>query len=108
MTKRFGQVIKLKKDGIKPYVKYHAKPWPEVNATLKKAKISNYSIFIRKDVLFAYFEYTGNNFDKDTGEIAKCAHTQKWWDLVKPLMQPYSDISHEEFWSTMEEVYHLD
>ena len=34
--------------------------------------------------------------------------TQKWWDIVKPLMQPLDDHKEEEFWSGMEEVYHLD
>ena len=34
--------------------------------------------------------------------------TQKWWDIVKPLMQPLDDRKEGEFWSGMEEVYHLD
>ena len=33
--------------------------------------------------------------------------TQKWWDLVKPLMEPLPDKLEGEFWSDMEEVYHL-
>ena len=34
--------------------------------------------------------------------------TQKWWDLVKPLMETLPDKLEGEFWSDMEEVYHLD
>jgi len=34
--------------------------------------------------------------------------TQKWWNLVKPLMEPLPDKLEGEFWSDMEEVYHLD
>ena len=34
--------------------------------------------------------------------------TQAWWDVVKPLMQPLDDRKEGEFWSDMEEIYHLD
>ena len=34
--------------------------------------------------------------------------TQAWWDVVKPLMQPLPDRKEGEFWSDMEEIYHLD
>lgn len=106
--RRFGQIIKLKPEGIDKYVSYHANPWPEVNQRLKDSNIMNYSIFLRDNILFAYFEYTGNDYDKDMQYIANDAHTNRWWDLVKPLMEPITNTSSNEFWANMQEIYHLD
>ncbi len=67
------------------------------------------NIYISKDeVLFAYFEYSGNDYEKDMALIAACPHTQEWWKLVKPLMQPIDSRGLDEFWADMTEIYHLD
>lgn len=105
---RIGETIKLKKEGLKKYAKYHANPRPEVNAMIKKCNIRNYSIFQRGDVLFAYYEYIGTDLKKDMERMANDKATQEWWALVKPLMKPLEDKKEEEFWSNMDEVYHLD
>lgn len=107
MKKRFGQVIKLRPEGLKKYAEYHANPLPGVNEMIKKCNISNYSIFQRNDYLFAYFEYIGDNYEADMAMMAQDPTTQKWWDLVKPLMQPLDDCLEDEFWSDMDEIYHL-
>ena len=57
---------------------------------------------------FAYFEYEGEDFDADMAKMAADPATQRWWDVVKPLMQPLEDRAEGEFWSDMEEIYHLD
>ena len=78
--KRFGQVIKIKPEMLEYYLELHANAWPEVLETIRKCNIRNYSIYLlRKDLLFAYFEYTGNDFDADMKKMAACPHTQKWW-----------------------------
>lgn len=107
---RFGQVIKLKHDCISEYKKLH-KPeniFDGVNEMIKECNISGYSIFIKDDLLFAYFEYTGNNFEADMKKMATDLNTQKWWDAVKPLMLPVENRKPGEFWANMEEIYHLD
>ena len=47
-------------------------------------------------------------FDADMAKMAADPATQRWWDVVKPLMQPLEDRAEGEFWSDMEEIYHLD
>jgi len=106
--KRFGQIIKLKEEGIKKYIEYHANPWPLVNAKLKEAHIERYSIFRRDNILFAYFEYTGTDYQKDMELIAADPTTRRWWALVKPLMEPIESRVEGEFWAHMEEIFHLD
>jgi len=106
--KRIGQVIKISPETIDEYKYHHANAWPEVNARLKASNIQNYSIYYRNGLAFAYMEYVGSDFDADMAAIAADPMTQKWWDVVKPLMSPLEDRAENEFWSDMEEVYHLD
>ena len=105
---RFGQMIKVKPDGLEAYKKWHANPMPGVNEMIKASHLKNYSIYSRGDYLFAYFEYDGDDFDADMAKMAADPNTQAWWDVVKPLMQPLEDRAEGEFWSDMQEVYHLD
>ncbi len=106
--KRFGQTILLKPEGADEYVRLHAATWPGVLAKIKDCNISNYSIFRKDYTLFAYFEYTGSNFDADMARMAEDPETQRWWDTVKPLMQPIETRSAGEFWADMTEIFHLD
>ena len=70
--------------------------------------ISNYSIFFKDNWLFAYFEYTGNDFEADMRKMAQDEVTIKWWNVVKPLMDPLETRQPGEFWADMEEIFHLD
>jgi L-rhamnose mutarotase len=108
--KRFGQVIKLKPQGAAKYIYLH-KPentFPGVNEMIKACNIDRYSIYIKDDLLFAYFEYVGTDFEADMQKMAADPATQKWWDTVKPLMQPLETADPGEFWANMQEIYHLD
>ena len=106
--KRFGQVIKVDPDKIAAYKDYHANIWPEINAKISACNIRNYSIFLKDDYLFAYFEYVGDDFDADMAGMASDPATQKWWAIMKPMQQPIENREEGEWWATMEEVYHLD
>ena len=54
------------------------------------------------------FEYDGDDFEADMDKMAADPATQRWWDVVKPLMQPLEDRAEGDFWSDMTEIYHLD
>ncbi|MCP1102963.1 L-rhamnose mutarotase [Aequitasia blattaphilus] len=108
MIKRIGEMIKIKPEGLQKYKEYHANPTPGVNEVIKESNIANYSIYQRGDYMFAYYEYVGEDFQSDMKKMAENPITQDWWDLVKPLMEPLEDRDEGEFWSGMEEVYHLD
>jgi len=105
---RFGQVIKLKPDKANEYVFQHQAVWPGVLKKIKECNISNYSIYFKDNWLFAYFEYTGDDFAVDMEKMAKHEETLKWWDVVKPLMDPIEKREPGEFWANMEEVFHID
>ena len=61
---------------IEAYERLHAEPWPGVLAAMR-ANIRNYSIFRHGEDLFAYFEYTGDDFEADMAAMAADPVTQR-------------------------------
>jgi L-rhamnose mutarotase len=106
--KRFGQTLRLKPESIELYKKEHANVWSGVLAQIKKANIQNYSIFLHGNVLFAYFEYVGSDFDADMSNMAKDPETQRWWAYMEPMQQQWEGTPAGDWWLTMEEVFHTD
>jgi L-rhamnose mutarotase len=106
--KRFGQLIGVKPEHFERYKKYHAAVWPEVLDMIKKCNMQNYSIFHRKGMLYAYFEYTGSDFAADMAKMAADPKTQEWWAIMEPMQDPLKDRSKGEWWTNMEEVFHMD
>ncbi len=105
---RHGQIIKVKPDKVEEYIEYHKNVWPGVLETIRECNIRNYSIFCRNGYLFAYFEYIGDDFEKDMSKMADDPITQDWWDTVKPLQEPLESREEGEWWAEMKEVFHLD
>ena len=108
MVRRFGQMIRLKPEGADEYIRHHSAVWPKVLSNITKCNIRNYSIYFKDNYLFTYFEYAGNDFEADMKRLAEDKETQRWWDLVKPLMEPLESRNEGEFWADMKEIFHLD
>lgn len=106
--KRFGQVIGVKPETFDKYVEYHAAVWPEILSMIYECNIRNYSIFTKDGLLFAYFEYVGEDFDADMKKMGDDPKTQEWWDIMKPMQEPLKTREEGEWWSTMREVFHTD
>lgn len=110
VTKRVGMVIGIKPEVIEEYKKLHADDEPGVRDLLKIANFANFSIFIHqfddgKYYLFGYYEYTGNNFEKDMAELAKKERNIAWLKVCDPMQIPFEG---ESSWSEMEQVYYLE
>lgn len=105
---RYGQVIRVRSERLEEYTRHHAAVWPEVLAKISECNIRNYSIFHKDGLLFAYFEYVGDDFDGDSRKMADDPMTQKWWDVMKPMQEPLPTRAEGEWWATMDEVFHLD
>jgi L-rhamnose mutarotase len=103
MMKRFGQTARLKPDKIEEYRQLHASVWPEVLDTITACHIGNYSIFQQDDLLFAYFEYHGNDYDADMRAMAEDPVTQRWWKLTKPCFLHHSI---QEYYTEMPEIFY--
>lgn len=106
--KRYGSVIKVKPEAVEKYKHYHAAVWPEVLDMIRKCNIRNYSIYLKDDFLFGYFEYHGSDFAGDMARMAADPKTQEWWAIMKPMQQPLPTRAEGEWWANMEEVFHTD
>lgn len=106
--KRYGMMIGLRPEAVQPYKKYHADVWPEVLETIRRCNIRNYTIFFRDNLLFAYFEYHGTDYQADMEQMALCPKTQEWWAIMNPMQKPLEGNDPGQWWSDMEEVFHID
>lgn len=112
-VERHAWVTGLKPEKADYYRKLHAEPWPEVNATLKRSNIRNFSIYEHeiagKTYLFAYLEYTGKDFEADMAKMAECPHTRRWWKETDPCQSPLPDaLKAGKIWADTKEIYHLE
>jgi len=106
--KRYGQIIGLDPQRLDEYKKYHAEAWPEVVSMIRACNITNYSIFHKDGMLYAYFEYTGVDFAADMAKMAADPKTIEWWDVMIPMQRPVENRSQGEWWANLEEVFHVD
>ena len=105
---RYGQVLRVRPERFDEYRRHHAAVWPEVLATITRCHLRNYSIFHKDSVLYAYFEYWGDDFAADLRLMAADPATQRWWALMEPMQEPLPTRAPGEWWARMEEVFHLD
>ena len=108
MMKRYGSLLRVKPESIDEYKAYHVAVWPEVLATIQACNIRNYSIYLRDGLLFAYYEYHGEDHTADMKKMAADPKTQEWWKIMMPLQQPVDSAALGEWWAPMEEVFHTD
>lgn len=110
-VQRYGMVTGLRAEKMAYYKKLHAAVWPGVLKKIKECNIRNYSIYVQKIegkyYLFSYFEYTGNNFDKDMAKMAADTTTRRWWKETNPAQIPLPEAAaRKQIWQNMEEVFH--
>ena len=107
---RMGMVIGLNAARVDEYKRLHAAVWPQILSLLSAHHITNYSIFLKQpeNLLFGYWEYTGDDFDADMQAMAKDETNQAWWAICTPCQQPLEHRKPGEWWAMMEDVFHLD
>ena len=87
--------------------------WPGVLATIDRSNIRNYSIYHGEltpgeHVLFAYYEYIGDDFKADMEKMAEDEATQIWWKYNDPLQIRLPGTPEGEQWKAIPEVFHHD
>ena len=105
--RRFAQVIRLKPEKKDYYLELHAETWPCVLEKINECNIRNYSIFLYDDILFAYFEYIGDDVEKDMKKMAGDPCTQRWWKETSPCQESVS-ADPQQWWLDIREVFHAD
>ena len=110
MMVRMGSVIGVRPDALKDYRRLHADVWPDVLARITACGIRNYTIYLRRpeNLLFAHFEYHGDDWAADAARMAEDPATQEWWSVCKPCQSKLDSAAADEWWAPMEEVFHHD
>jgi len=111
--KCFGQIGRLRPEKIEEYkylhsVAVHTPKWQGVLDTIRACHLQNYHIYIHKDVVTAFFEYTGDDYDADMARMAEDPLTREWWTHTKPCFRKYEEDIEELFYVDMEEIFDLD
>jgi L-rhamnose mutarotase len=105
--RRFAQVIRLKPEKKAYYLELHRNTWPCVLEKILECNMRNYSIYLHGDLLFAYFEYYGDDFEQDIKKMADDPCTQDWWTQTSPCQETLSDDPNS-WWLDLKEVFHTD
>jgi len=105
---RMATVIRLRPEKTQEYERLHQAVWPDVLARIAACDIRNYSIFLRRPemLLFATWEYHGEDFAADMERMRADPATQRWWQLTDPCQEPLDSRAEGEWWAPMVEVFH--
>jgi L-rhamnose mutarotase len=109
---RYLELVELNASDEQRYREMHAEVWPEIVAAIRRAHISNYSIFIttlgEKRVIVRYFEYTGNDPQRDFATIAEDPTVRdKWWPLTDNMQVRLPGTPDGQHWLEGERVMWL-
>jgi L-rhamnose mutarotase len=108
IKKRVASLIRVRPEFEERYIILHKHTFPGVLAQIHRANIRNYSIFLRDGMLFSYFEYIGDHYEKDMAGIGEDQTTREWWKLTDPMQEPLATRQQGEWWASMEEIYFVD
>ncbi len=105
-VKRVGMVIQLRPEKLEDYKRLHADSNPGVRDLLNKYHLRNFSIFLQeidgKWYEFAYYEYTGTDFEGDMARLDAEPRNIEWLKMCDPMQIP---LPGAKSWTNMERVY---
>ena len=107
VTKRVGMVIKLKEESLAEYKKLHTNGNTGVRDLLTKYNLHNFSIFLTQledgnYYEFGYYEYAGEDFDRDMKTLLEEPRNIEWLKICDPMQE---SIGEAMGWREMETVY---
>ena len=108
MIERHGLIVGVRPERREEYLRLHAAVWPQVEATLTDCNVTNYSIFIAGNTLFAYYEYVGDDHDADMRLIEADPVSREWWTHTDPCQIPIEGAPPGDLWFDAPLVWHLD
>ena len=96
--------MKLKPGYEKEYKKRHDEIWPELSAELKKAGISDYSIFLdlETNILFAVQKLSDT---QTVNALPEKPVMRRWWDYMADIMEAHPN--HAPVVTELNEVFHM-
>jgi L-rhamnose mutarotase len=103
--KRAAFAMELKPGFEEEYKRRHDALWPEMKKALKKAGISDYSIFLDRQTLELFaVQKLADGSDADL--LRENPTVRKWWEYMKDIMETNPDSSPVS--RPLVEVFHLE
>ena len=104
--RRIAFLLRLKEGTGPEYDKSHAAVWPEMLALLKRAGISEYSIF-RRDELLILSMRMEDDFDTVWNRIEADPVNRRWQQAMSAYFLPTQETQPGERFPFMQEVFYL-
>jgi L-rhamnose mutarotase len=113
--RRFGQVIKLRRECLQAYKDCHAAAWPAVVQQIRDCHITDYSIFLDEATmtLFATMKYVGSDWDGDMVAMRANPEVRRWWEMTDAMQETQVEGSigstdSKGWWKDLEEVFRVE
>ncbi|MGH9616429.1 MAG: L-rhamnose mutarotase [Acidobacteriaceae bacterium] len=103
---RIAFCLKLKKGAGEAYDKAHREVWPEMLALLKRAGVSEYSIFRREELLV--LSMRTEDFNKTWDAVEKDPVNARWQEAMASYFEPMDPLAPGERFPMMREVFYLE
>lgn len=103
--RRVAFLLRLQPGKEKAYEEAHTRVWPEMLALLKRAGVSEYSIF-RRDLLLV-LTMRVENFDEVWARIEADPVNTRWQQAMAPYFAPLDGLESGERFPMMHEVFYL-
>ena len=104
-TKRYAFMLRLRPGAAEEYEEAHRAVWPEMLDLLKRAGISEYSIYRRDDLLILALRT--EDFDATWSRIDNDPVNLRWQAAMAPYFAPVEGIRPGERFAMLEEVFYL-
>lgn len=103
--RKIALVMKLKPGFEAEYKRRHDELWPEMADLLRKAGVSDYSIFLDRETLslFAVHRLEDEN---TLADLPNTETVKKWWAYMADIMETNPDNSPRN--RPLEEVFYLE
>lgn len=102
---RVAFCLRLRKGAGEAYDKAHREVWPEMLALLKRAGISEYSIFRREELLV--LSMRTEDFAKTWDAIERDPVNARWQESMAQYFEPLEPLVPGERFPMMREVFYL-
>lgn len=103
--KRYAFMLRLRPGAASAYDEAHRAVWPEMLALLKRAGISEYSIYRRDDLLILALRAV--DFEATWSQIENDPVNLRWQQAMAPYFAPNEGLHSGERFPMMEEVFYL-
>jgi L-rhamnose mutarotase len=103
--KRYAFMLRLQPGAASDYEEAHRAVWPEMLALLKRAGISEYSIYRRDELLLLALR--ARDFEATWRQIENDPVNLRWQAAMAPYFAPVEGIRTGERFAMLEEVFYL-